>query len=145
MVAKRNKIPSEQKIVRAVVALFKRKGYKNQQTEVQFCERFVDMLCWKNPAIKEVVAIEAKVNAPTRAFEQASRYRYIADYVYVAILKNGCNKKSVELAETTGIGLIFVKRDSLNRYHATIEINPQKSIYKDKNLTRYILRTNFRE
>lgn len=131
--------PSEQSLVKAVSTLLRSQGYKYQKTEVQFCERFIDVLCWRKRSNK-VVAVEAKVKAPTKAFEQASRYRYVADYVYVAILKNGCNKRAIELATTTGIGLIFVRGDSLNRYYAKIEIEPKKSSYKDKNLTKHILK-----
>lgn len=133
---------TERKIVKAVSALLKKKGYNVRNEEVQFCERFIDILCWKNESRTDIVAVEAKVKAPTKAFEQASRYRYIADYVYVAVLKNGCNKKSIELSTSTGIGLIFVRRDSLDRYYATIEIRPKKSIYKDDGLVKYVLGDN---
>jgi len=134
---------SERKIVKAVSALLEKKGYNVRKEEVQFCERFIDILCWKNKSRSDIVAVEAKVKAPTKAFEQASRYRYIADYVYVAILRDSCNKKSIELSTSTGIGLIFVRRDSLDRYYATIEIKPKKSIYKDNGLVKYVLGDNY--
>ena len=130
--------PSEKKMVKAVSNLFRNKGFINQKTEAQICERFIDLACWDKKG-KEIIAVEAKVKAPARAFEQASRYGYVADYVYVAILRNGCNKRAKELAIETGIGLIFVRRDSLDRYYADVERKPAKSKYKDKNLTKYIL------
>ena len=130
--------PSEQKMVKAVSSLFRNRGYRKQITEAQFCERFIDILCM-NKKTKKLVAIEAKVNAPSKAFEQASRYRYIADYVYVAILKNGCNKKAIELSHKTGIGLIFVRRDTWDRYYAEVKIKPEKSEHKDDNLIKYVL------
>jgi len=132
------KRPSELKLVKAVSSLFRDRGYKEQITEAQFCERFIDILCM-NKKTKKFAAIEAKVNAPSKAFEQASRYRYIADYVYVAILKNGCNKKAIELSHKTGIGLIFVRRDTWDRYYAEVKIKPKKSEHKDSNLIKYVL------
>jgi len=130
--------PSEKKLVKAVSKLLRKKGYTNQKTEAQICERFIDLACWDTKG-KNIVAVEAKVKAPAKAFEQALRYRYVADYVYVAILRNGCNKRATELAVKTGIGLIFVKRDSLDRYYASVERKPTKSKYKDENLAKYIL------
>jgi len=130
--------PSEKKIVEAVSKLLKKNGCIHQRIEVQICERFIDLICWGTKD-NGIVAVEAKVKAPAKAFEQALRYRHVADYVYVAILRNGCNKRAIELSAKTGIGLIFVRRDSLNRYYATIEKRPTKSQYKDENLTKYIL------
>jgi len=136
--AKNKNNPSEKRMVEAISALFRREGYNNQRTEAQFCERFIDFICWDKKSTK-VVAVEAKVKSPAKAFEQASMYRYIADYVYVAVLKNGRNERAIELAMATSIGLIFVRRDILDRYHATIKVATNKSGYKDKNLTKYIL------
>lgn len=130
--------PSEKKIVKAVSKLLKKKGYINQRTEAQICERFIDLVCWGTKD-KGIVAVEAKVKAPAKAFEQALRYRHVADYVYVAILRNGCNKRAIELAAKTDVGLIFVRRDSLDRYYASIEKRSTKSQYKDENLAKYIL------
>jgi len=136
--AKSKNNPSEKNMVEAVSDLFRREGYNNQRTEVQFCEKFIDFICWDKKATK-IVAVEAKVKSPAKAFEQASMYRYVADHVYVAVLKNGRNERAIELAIATGIGLIFVRRDILDRYCAKIKIVPNKSNYKDKNLTKYIL------
>ena len=131
--------PSEERIVNSVAMFFKRKGYSKQKKEFQLCERYIDLLCDNG---KKMIAVEAKVNAPTQAFSQAKRYAHIADYVYVAILKNGCNKKAIELSKVTGIGLIFVKRDSLDRYTAKLEIKPKRSKKKDKQLAQYIKLVN---
>ncbi len=140
-IEKINNKPSEKKIVRAVLNLFRRKGINFLFTEVQFCERRVDILCL-NEKTKRFFAVEAKVNAPYKAFIQAERYKYIADYVYVAILKNGSNKTALELSKNTGIGLIFVKRDSLDRYKAEIAISPEMSKYKDIKIANYIWTVN---
>ncbi len=128
--------PSEKKIVAAVAKLLRKNGYINQKTEAQICERFIDLVCWDKRK-KKIVAVEAKVKAPSKAFEQAMRYRYVADHVYVAILRNGCNKRAIELSDRTGIGLIFVRRDSLERYYAKIEIEPVKSELKNEKLAKY--------
>ena len=130
--------PSEKKIVDAAAKLLRKNGYINQKVEAQICERFIDLVCCDKKK-KNIAAVEGKVKAPAKPFEQALRYRYVADYVYVAILRNGCNKRATELSEKTGIGLIFVRRDSLERYYANIEIKPAKSKYKDEKLTRYFL------
>lgn len=130
--------PSEKKIVKAVSTLFKKIGLLNQKTEVQVCERFIDLACWDERR-KRITAVEAKVKAPAKAFEQALRYRYVADYVYVAILKNGCNNRAIELSKETGIGLIFVRRDSIDRYYANIMIESRESKYKDHKLAKYFL------
>lgn len=138
--AMKNK-PTEKEIVSAVLELFKKSGFKIRITEAQFCERFIDILCadnWK----KQVIAIEAKVNAPSRAFEQAVRYKYIADYVYVALFKNGCNKLARQLANETDIGLIFVSKNKLGNYVAKVEIVPSPSGVKDKRLKKYVLDVN---
>lgn len=130
--------PSEAKIVKAVSSLFKKAGLEIRKTELQICERFIDLACW-NRDMAKVVAVEAKVKAPAKAFEQALRYRYVADYVYVAILKNGCNERAIELSKKTGIGLIFVRRDSSDRYYARVEIESLKSKFKDANLAKYFM------
>lgn len=136
--AKSKNNPSEKKMVKAISNLFRREGYNNQRTESQFCEKFIDFICWDKKAIK-VIAVEAKVKSPAKAFKQASMYKYVADYVYVAVLKNGRNERAIELATATGIGLIFVRRDILDRYCAKIKIVPNESNYKDESLTKYIL------
>src|SRR3990172_5549372 len=102
--------PSERKMVEAILNLFRRQGINSLFTEVQFCDRYIDILCFDDRN-HTFFAVEAKVNAPSKAFRQAGKYKYIADYVYVAILKNGSNKTALELSKDTGIGLIFVKRD----------------------------------
>ncbi len=136
--AKNKNNPSEKKMVKAISNLFRREGYNNQRTESQFCEKFIDFICWDKNAIK-VIAVEAKVKSPAKAFKQASMYKYVADYVYVAVLKNGRNERAIELATATGIGLIFVRRDILDRYCAKIKLVPNESNYKDESLTKYIL------
>lgn len=132
-----NKKPSEKKMVEAILNLFRRKGLNSLFTEVQFCERYIDVLCLDDKTQK-FLAVEAKVKAPSSAFRQAERYKYIADYVYVAVLENGSNKTALELSERTGIGLMFVRRDSLNRYYAKIAINPKISDCKDTVIADYV-------
>ena len=132
-----NNNPSEKKIVDAVVRMFQRRGIKSFKKEVQFCERCIDILFLAEKT-KNFFAIEAKVNAPSQAFEQAERYKYVADYVYVAILKNGSNKTAIRLSKDKDIGLIFVKRDSLDRYYAETVIEPKPSTYKDIVVANYV-------
>ena len=136
-IKKINTRPSEKKMVVAVLNLFRRRGVRFLRREVQFCERHIDILCLDDRN-ENFFAVEAKVNAPSKAFSQARRYKYVADYVYVAILKNGTNKKALELSEKTGIGLIFVKRDSLDRYSAEVAINPKISDCKDTIIANYV-------
>ena len=131
------KKPSEKKMVGSILNLFRRKGLNFLFTEVQFCERYIDVLCLDEKKQK-LFAVEAKVKAPSRAFGQAERYKYIADYVYVAVLKNGSNKTALELSKNTGIGLMFVRRDSLDRYYAEIAIKPKISNFKDVAIANYV-------
>ena len=110
--------PQEIKIVEAVERFIISKWKVKSRREIPFCERSLDLFLKKKNG--KFVSVEAKVDAPSKAFKQASRYKYISDYIYVAILENKSNILSNTLAKETGIGLILVKRDSLDRYYARI-------------------------
>ncbi|MDD2524324.1 MAG: hypothetical protein PHT81_05720 [Endomicrobiaceae bacterium] len=109
---------SEIKIVEAVERFILKKWEVVSKREIPFCERSLDVFLKKRDG--SYVAIEAKVDATSKAFKQADRYKYIADYVYVAILENRSNTLANMLSKETGIGLILVKRDSLNRYYVRL-------------------------
>jgi len=130
--------PKETEIVRSVSRLLMKSGYINQRTEVQICEKFIDLVCW-DITEGNVIAVEAKVSATSRAFEQASRYLYVADYVYVAMLNNSRNSVAKKLSKETGIGLILVRKDSLDRYYAKVDREPIRSKHKSKNLVRGLI------
>ena len=126
---KKNKYINETFIVDTVCEYLKMNN-NNVYTEVQLFEKFIDIFS-KN-INNNYIAIEAKVNSPTKAFEQANKYKYIADYVYVAILKNNSNKTAIRLAEETGIGLMFIEETENLKFKLTIEKEADKSnIYID--------------
>ena len=82
---------SEAIIVSAVIDFFKHNTEVEVREEVQLFDKYIDIFCYdKN--LNSYIAIEAKVKSPTRAFQQASKYLHIANYVYVASLKNNSNK-----------------------------------------------------
>lgn len=126
----------EQKIVDATIRLLRRIGYRNIITELQFCERVLDIYAYKKSCS---LAIEAKVKSPTKVFEQASRHKYIADYSLVSILKNKTNKTAIELSKKLGIGIIFVRKDSKERYYAKIFTKGIRSDKTNEYLVKYIL------
>lgn len=135
---KKKNIINEDLIVDAVCEYFK-KNNSQVFTEVQLFEKFIDIYC-KNTN-NNYIAIEAKVNSPTRAFQQACKYKYIADFVYVAILKNNSNKTAIRLAEETGIGLMLIEKNENCGFNLTIEKNPNQSdIYIEK-LANHIWQT----
>jgi len=119
---------AETKIVQAVENLFNFNGITEQFKEVKFCERSIDLFA-KDKEFH--IAVEAKVNAISQAFKQAERYRYVADYLYVALLKNSSNKRALELSESTGIGIIFVEgntEDDLIAYFESQSLKFEKKV-----------------
>lgn len=129
-----NKIASEKELVMALVKSFEEEKMK-VITEVQLFERFIDILAFNE---KKNCAIEAKLNSPTQAFKQASRYKIIADYTYVAIPKNKTNAKALRLAEETGIGLLLVTKEN-NSYKIEVAIESEISNSKSNRIKNYIM------
>jgi hypothetical protein len=131
---------SELTINLAVIRLFRRIGITRYIREAQFCERYIDFIGEDNNHV--IHAVESKVNSVKRAFSQALRYRHTADYVYVAVLENGSNRTATRLSCETGVGLIFVGRDSMNRFRARLAIPPQRSGMKDEKIAQYVWSLN---
>lgn len=128
---------SEKELVAVLVQSFKQ-NQMTVRTEVQLFERFVDIIAYDR--IK-FVAIEAKINSPTRAFKQASRYKIISDYTYVAVPRNGTNFKAYKLAEETGIGLLLVSKED-GKYTIEKVIESKISDSKNDYILNYIMGLN---
>jgi hypothetical protein len=94
-------------IVDAVEKYFTTRGFGPVLREVQAGERFVDLMC-ADPSTGDIYAVEAKVSATQRAFQQAERYQLIADYSLVAMPYRAKNSTALTLAKETGIGLLLV-------------------------------------
>lgn len=129
--------PQETRLVEAVARLFRRMGFQEIKTEVQFCERFLDIVARMRPT-GGLVAVEAKVNSPSRAFRQAARYFHVAQRVYVAQFAKSPTSLAIDLAKSTGIGLIVVKADRLGRLAAAIHIEGRPSNLFDRKLASRI-------
>lgn len=127
----------EQKVVESTIRLLRRLGYRHIITELQFCERVLDIYAYKKSCS---LAIEAKVKSPTKVFEQAARHKYIADYSLVSVLRNKTNKTAMQLSQKLGIGIIFVRKDSKDRYYAEIFRKGKRSNKKNEYLMKYILK-----
>lgn len=129
---------SESAIVEAVIDFFTKKSTAVAIKEVQLFEKFIDIYIYDCNSQK-YIAVEAKVKSPSRAFSQASKYEHVAEYVYVAVLKNSSNKKAVELSQKTGIGLMFVEKNEKNDViNVEVAIKPKKSKYFKEKLARNI-------
>lgn len=125
---------SEKELVAVLVQSFKQ-NKMTVRTEVQLFERFIDIIAYDDI---NFVAIEAKLNSPARAFKQASRYKIISDYTYVAVPRNSTNLKAYKLAEETGIGLLLVSK--LNgKYTIEKAIESKISDTKNDHITNYIM------
>lgn len=132
-----NQFTSERELVDVLVQSFK-KNNMNVKTEVQLFERFVDILAYNDVSY---LAIEAKINSPGRAFKQASRYKIISDYTYVAVPRNSSNSKAHKLAEETGIGLLLVTKVGED-YTVEKAIESRLSDVKNENIINYIMEVN---
>jgi hypothetical protein len=126
--------------VDAVLDLFKNMGC-TCLTEAQFGEKYVDIFCYDDRN-KRFFAVEAKVDSPTRAFNQAMKYKFIANSVYVATLKNSSNRKAIQLSEDKGIGLIFVERVNSNQCNAEIYKESRISDWFEPSLANHVLEMN---
>lgn len=131
---------SELTINNAVIRLFNRIGITRYIREAQFCERYIDVIGEDDN--HSIHAVESKVSSVKRAFSQALRYRHAADYVYVAVPENGSNWSATRLSCDTGVGLIFVRRDSLNRCRARVAITPQRSMMKSERIACHVWSLN---
>lgn len=129
------KIDNEKELVTALVDFYKAAGSK-VVTEVQLFERFIDILIIDKD--DSLIAIEAKINSPSKAFQQAERYRYVADNVYVATPKNRSNKTAIELANRTGIGLILISKQTKNDFVFEIVKSPTYNSIKKISISNYI-------
>jgi hypothetical protein len=132
-----NRFETEKELVAALVKNFKQNRME-VRTEVQLFERFIDIIAFNE---FNLLAIEAKINSPSRAFRQAFRYKIISDYTYVALPKNKSNIRAIQLAEETGIGLLLVTKDG---DQCTVEtaIESKISEFKDINIMNYIMELN---
>ena len=127
----------EKEITEAVVKLFNQQSKLEHKYEVQFCSKYLDLLSY-DCTNGEYIAVESKVNSVSRAFNQAKIYRHLAAYVYVAMMKNSSNKKAIELANNTGIGLILIERDSSNNYKAHVNVPATYSSLFDNEISKYV-------
>ena len=119
--------PPERVIVEATERYFKSRGLPNIVSEAPAGARRIDLLC-RDQKHQEYHAIEAKVDAPTHAFVQASRYRFFANYCYVALLTGHTNRTATQLARESGIGLILVAwMPEHGFYEATLVVAPEPS------------------
>jgi hypothetical protein len=128
---------SEKELVAVLVQSFK-ENQMTVRTEVQLFERFIDIIAYDDI---NFVAIEAKLNSPARAFKQASRYKIISDYTYVAVPKNSTNLKAYKLAEETGIGLLLVSKVD-GKYSIETAIESKISDSKNDHIISYIMGLN---
>ena len=119
--------PPERDIVEATERYFISRGLRRYIAEAPAGGRRIDLLCM-DPKHHEYHAVEAKVDAPTHAFTQAYRYRFFANYCYVAILAGRTNETAMQLAKTSGIGLILVAWIAeRNSYDAKLVVMPDRS------------------
>lgn len=119
----------ETAIVDAVEKYFTMRGFEPVLREVQAGERFVDLMC-ADPSTGDVYAVEAKVSATQRAFQQAARYQLIADYSFVAMPYRTNNSTALALAEETGIGLLLVGTEGREPRHVDVCRPPRRSQLK---------------
>ncbi len=131
----------EDKITEAVIRLLIREGVTEHLKEVQFCEKYLDLYSY-NIDKHVYIAVESKINSVSRAFQQALRYKHLANYVYVALLRNNTNKRARDLSKLTGVGLILVRRDSKNRFFAEFNLPAVESIYHDIKIAEYTWNLN---
>lgn len=131
------KLP-ETLIVKATENVFATENARAEvKREVQFCERIIDIYVrYKSPL--KYVAVEAKVNAVSRAFAQAMRYRHVANYVYVAMQANKSNSTAIRLAKQTGIGLVLVEKIGSRKATAKILIKPLRSTACNQKIAKYL-------
>ena len=123
----RSSRPAERDIVEATARYFKARGIPTFVSEAPAGGRRIDLMCMDEHH-HEYHAIEAKVDAPTHAFIQASRYRFFANYCYVALLAGRTNKTATQLAEESGIGLILVVwAPEHGSYEAKLAVTPKRS------------------
>ncbi len=127
----------EKKITEAVIRLFDKEHDFEHKLEVQFCTKFLDLYSYDKQN-DNFIAVESKVNSVSRAFNQALNYRHLATFVYVALYRNRTNKKAIELSSSTGIGLILVKRDKLNRYCAELVISAKRSKFHNNRIAEHV-------
>jgi RecB family endonuclease NucS len=137
----RHSRPPEQVIVQATERYFESQGFPDFVSEAPAGGRRIDLLCM-DARRHEYHAIEAKVDAPTHAFIQASRYRFFADYCYVALLAGRTNRTATRLAEESGIGLILVVwRPEQCSFGANLAVTPRRSESFFPELGDYIWRS----
>lgn len=119
--------PPERVIVEATERYFRSMGISDHVSEAPAGARRIDLVCM-DTRCHEYHAIEAKVDSPTHAFTQASRYRFFANYCYVALLGGDANRRAIQLAQDSGVGLILVRwKPDHDMYEAELAIAPKRS------------------
>jgi len=129
--------PSENAIVEATCEYLLQRGFKELRFEVPMGEKYLDIMARHQ---HEYCAIEAKVDSPTRAFKQATRYQHVAQRTYVALFGTA-SATGTHLADSTGIGLILVSPISPGQLTARIAVEARLSPYFEPSLASFIWQT----
>ncbi|MGD0552705.1 MAG: hypothetical protein ABSB25_08645 [Sedimentisphaerales bacterium] len=97
----------ETALLEPVAKYVRKKGYRFQESEVDFYDYRVDLYAFSR-ALKQTVAIELKVRDWRRAFEQAIIYQLCADHVYIAMPMESIARIDRIMLAKNDIGLIGV-------------------------------------
>lgn len=100
--------PKESALLAPVQRSLRRRGFGQQQDEVQFFEYRIDLYGYA-VQMQATVAVELKLSRWTRAFEQALVYQLCADYVYLALPWEAAKRVEIPLLQRYGLGLIGVQ------------------------------------
>jgi hypothetical protein len=100
------------------------------------------------PISEELIAIEAKLTDWKSGLRQAHRYKYFADFVYLAIPENKVHLIPKETLTTLNIGLVTIQNNDIVFVHKPKKSgNLQNEINKNFVLDyfwRYSIINNFR-
>lgn len=102
-----NKIELESDLLEPIAKYIARKGFRWQQTEVNFYDYRID-LCGYSKMVDEIIAVELKLRNWRRALEQSLIYQLCCDTVYSALPKTSITEKTISEFKSHGVGLIGV-------------------------------------
>lgn len=102
-----NKIKLESDLLDPLSKYFRRKGFRWQQTEVNFYDYRID-LCGYSKSLDEIVAVELKMRKWRRALEQSLIYQLCCDTVFAALPRESISRNTIAEFSNHGIGLIGV-------------------------------------
>jgi hypothetical protein len=98
----------EASLLQPVSGSLRRRGYRQQQDEVQFFEYSMDLYAY-SAKTHRTTAVELKLYRWMRAFEQALVYQLCADFVYLALPIAAATRVELPLLQQHKLGLIGVQ------------------------------------